>query len=420
MTSSSYFRACFCALAACNPLDDHTMVLHDVDDLLWLKVCQIRSTDEACLVAESSAMLTSTTGSSSASRLGRSRQQHRQEISSFTLRDMQERILRGESALLHLLHHSVPLSSGPQNPSFRKARLLLLCVFSRTRDPLTVTRVSLTRMLLEYCRRALEEHGKLADAVQYYSLLRNLRDHDYGSIFMAQLAHMLLDLRAFSVILGPLPTSTECTSADLTTRYGPLQHQHPCFGFVANPEKFLTKVALAIEGLGDLDDALVLLIYADNHKEGYRLVHDSLLMTALNSSLQTDAGLSFLSFQLLSSVQVIPVSEEKIQECLVTAATYESLLRKLFPLLIPVLREVIQRRQMAEDDLKRSVVPFSTSQPHIVHPSSLSSVLTSFFSSLPFDLPNFGIMDLGRATRGYSSVAQERVFWSTSMLPGLA
>ncbi|XP_071479796.1 nuclear pore complex protein Nup93-like [Diadema antillarum] len=269
-STDPFKRAVYCLLGRCDTVDNHSEVAEKTEDYLWLKLSQVQFGDSS-----------TTSGQSSSDKLTLQQLQttlleeygeshfnaHQNPYLYFKILFLSaqfesaiEFLSRSDGGLRsHAVHaaivlHELGLLALPENI---QAQLL-----SRNpQDPEPMRRLNFVRLISMYTSKF--ESTDPREVLQYFYLLRNLKDAGGKSYFVRCLSELVIETREFEALLGR-------RERDGTRRPGAVDK------FQVETQDIIETVAVDTEAKGLFEDALKLYDLAGNSDKVLELMNQLL------------------------------------------------------------------------------------------------------------------------------------------------
>ncbi|XP_041455618.1 nuclear pore complex protein Nup93-like [Lytechinus variegatus] len=280
-STDPFKRAVYCLLGRCDTMDNHAEVCEKTEDYLWLKLSQVQFGESP--------------SSSSSSSQGSSDRLTLQQLQTTLLEEYGEthfsahqnphlyfKILflsaQFEAAIEFLSRHDNGLRSHAVHSAIVLHELGLLALpqniqaqlLSRDpQDPLPMHRLNFVRLISMYTSKF--ESTDPREALQYFYLLRNLRDANGKSYFVRCLSELVIETREFETLLGR-------RERDGARRPGAVDK------FQEDTQSIIETVAMDTETKGLFEDALKLHDLAGNTDKVLELMNRLLSPTIASSN----------------------------------------------------------------------------------------------------------------------------------------
>ncbi|XP_072013036.1 nuclear pore complex protein Nup93-like [Amphiura filiformis] len=255
-STDPYKRAVYCVIGCCDTMENHTEVADKTEDYLWLKLSQVRVTEDPgpgtpadrLALPQLQTMLFEEYGENHFSA-------HQNPFLYFEVLFLSAQF---EAAIEFLSRSDLSLRCHAVHIAISLHELGLLAMSDNIQaqllskdvdDPAPMRRINFARLISLYTSKF--EATDPREALQYFYILRNLKDSQGENLFVKCLSELVIETREFEALLG-------CLDRNGTRRPGAVDK------FQTNTQKIIETVARDTEAKGLFEDALKLYDLARN------------------------------------------------------------------------------------------------------------------------------------------------------------
>ncbi|XP_077993570.1 nuclear pore complex protein Nup93-like [Glandiceps talaboti] len=248
-SNDPYKRAVYCIIGHCDPHDNHSEIADKTDDYLWIKLCQVHNddSDEGLSIKQFQRVLLEEFGETHFSAYQHPFLYFKVLFLTAQFEAAIEFLSRIDKLRSHAVHvatvlYEMNLLARPTN-----IQAQLLC--REASDPVQMRRLNFARLVTTYTRKF--EMSDPWEALQYFYLLRKMKDGSGESLFMRCVSELVTESREFETLLGRL-------ERDGTRKPGVIDK------FQDDTQKIIQLVAKDTEEKGLFEDAVKLYDLAGN------------------------------------------------------------------------------------------------------------------------------------------------------------
>ncbi|XP_006820413.2 nuclear pore complex protein Nup93-like [Saccoglossus kowalevskii] len=284
-SNDPYKRAVYCIIGHCDPNENHSDVADKTDDYLWIKLCQVHydNNSDGLSMSQFQTSLLEEYGESHFNAHHHPFLYFKVLFLTAQFEAAVEFLSRRDRLRCHAVHvaavlYELGFLALPVNI---QAQLLS----RESTDPVPIRRLNCARLITTYTRKF--ESTDPIEALQYFYLLRNMKDSNRESLFMKCVSELVTETREFEMLLGHL-------ERDGCRKPGAIDK------FQDDTQKIIQLVARDTEDKGLFEDAVKLYDLAGNHDKVLELLNKLLspLVSTPNSPQSTRDRLKNLSLSI--------------------------------------------------------------------------------------------------------------------------
>ncbi|XP_022098079.1 nuclear pore complex protein Nup93-like isoform X2 [Acanthaster planci] len=250
-----YKRAVYCLIGCCDTTDSHSEVISKTEDYLWMKLSQVSfvedsgpSSSDRLTLPQLQTTLLEEYGEGHFSAAQNPYLYFQVLFLSAQFEAAVEFLARSDLRLrCHAVHAAIVLYE--MGLLVLPANIQMQVLSKHLDDPPPMRRLNFARLISMYTSKF--ENTDPREALQYFYLLRGLKDPKGENLFVACLSEMVIETREFDALLGRL-------GSDGTRRPGAVDK------FQANTQRIVETVARDTEAKGLFEDAVKLYDLAGN------------------------------------------------------------------------------------------------------------------------------------------------------------
>ncbi|XP_070536264.1 nuclear pore complex protein Nup93-like [Ptychodera flava] len=275
-SNDPYKRAVYCVIGHCDANENHSEIAEKTDDYLWIKLCQVHvdESNEGLSIRQFQTSLLEEYGETHFNAYQHPFLYFKVLFLTAQFEAAIEFLSRMDKLRSHAVHVAAVLYE--QGLLALPVNIHAQLLSREPTDPVPTRRLNFARLITTYTRKF--EMTDPREALQYFYLLRNMKDSNRESLFMKCVSELVTETREFETLLGRLERDG-CRKPGVIDK------------FQDDTQKIIQLVARDTEQKGLFEDAVKLYDLAGNHEKVLELLNKLLSpLVSAPSSPQSTRG----------------------------------------------------------------------------------------------------------------------------------